>query len=189
MITKNWDDEFQAEIRRRFYHVNGVLYHKTESKQTAFSPAGYYFKPGDMVKCHKTRKKTPHVQICMRYDGKSNYLYVHRVVWFLEYGYQVDTIDHIDLNPLNNDPSNLREASTQQNHYNKNGKPNTSSTYKGVSWDKSTCKWKVGIQHNKKKIHLGYFDDEVEAAKAYDAKAIEIGGQYARLNFHENVRT
>ncbi|UQJ95738.1 hypothetical protein ALHIDCOG_00351 [Klebsiella phage CPRSB] len=73
-------------------------------------PAGYYFKPGDVVKFNKTRKKNPYLQICMRYEGKSNYLYVHRVVWFLEYGYQVDLIDHIDMNPFNNNPSNLRES-------------------------------------------------------------------------------
>jgi len=42
---------------------------------------------------------------------------------------------------------------------------------------------KIGV--NGKRKHLGYFEDEVEAAKAYDEKAVELSGQFAYLNFPE----
>jgi hypothetical protein len=52
-----------------------------------------------------------------------------------------------------------------------------------VSWNKSDQKWRVGIFHQGKKVGLGRFDDEVEAAEAYDAKARELKGDGAKLNF------
>jgi len=59
----------------------------------------------------------------------------------------------------------------------------STSKYKGVCWDKRNKKWGVTIQANKKKYHLGYFKDEIDAAKAYDKKAKKLHGQFACLNF------
>jgi hypothetical protein len=39
--------------------------------------------------------------------------------------------------------------------------------------------WKAGI----KNIHIGYFETEIEAAKAYDTEARKIFGERAVLNF------
>jgi hypothetical protein len=61
------------------------------------------------------------------------------------------------------------------------------SKYKGVYWYKQTKKWKASIKYQKKKIHIGYFDDEVTAALMYDAKAFELRGEKARLNFPHAV--
>jgi hypothetical protein len=44
-------------------------------------------------------------------------------------------------------------------------------------------KWQAQIGCNGKKIFIGYFDDEEAAARAYDAKAAELFGEYAALNF------
>lgn len=95
-------------------------------------------------------------------------------------------IDHIDGDGLNNCRSNLRAATNQQNCFNST-KPNTvrppSSLYKGVCWDKARDKWHVGIKHNYKKINIGRFDSEIKAAQAYDQKAMELFGEFAKLNF------
>ena len=96
-------------------------------------------------------------------------------------------IDHIDRNPLNNQKSNLRVVTHQENcfnriHKNFKGEP-VSSEYKGVGWHKNSNKWRVRVKKDGKSISLGYFIDEKEAALAYDKKAKELFGSFAYLNF------
>jgi hypothetical protein len=50
-----------------------------------------------------------------------------------------------------------------------------SSKYRGVSWDKSHNQWRAGIKVAGKSENLGYFDDEAEAARAFDTRAAELG--------------
>ena len=57
-----------------------------------------------------------------------------------------------------------------------------SSEYKGVTWHKPSKKWHAQIRHNGKHIHIGSFKDEKEAGRAYNAKAKELHGEYAKLN-------
>lgn len=89
-------------------------------------------------------------------------------------------IDHIDHNGLNNQRSNLRDglgnALNRLPNYN-------GGQYKGANWHKGVGKWIAGIRFKGKRIHLGYFDNEVDAAVAYDIKAVELFGEYALLNF------
>jgi hypothetical protein len=91
--------------------------------------------------------------------------------------------DHKDRNALNNQKENLRVATYSQNCRNVAKKSNTSSKYKGVSYHKSKKKWIASIRKDFILIHLGYFELEVDAAKAYDAKAKEIDKEFAVLNF------
>ena len=93
------------------------------------------------------------------------------------------SIDHINGNGLDNRRANLRLATQQQNMWNRRGKRNTSSRFKGVSWKTDQQKWYAAIYVDKQDLHLGRFDDEMEAARAYDAAAHEHFGGYARLNF------
>jgi hypothetical protein len=92
-------------------------------------------------------------------------------------------IDHKDGNGLNNTRDNLRKVTASQNAANRVSHANTSSKYKGVCWHKRQGKWIGTINKEGKRTHLGYFTDEVEAAKAYDKAAIELYGEFARLNF------
>jgi hypothetical protein len=57
------------------------------------------------------------------------------------------------------------------------------SKYRGVSWSKSNKKWQAQIYFDGKKHHLGYFEDEEEAARAYDRAARVQHGEKAQLNF------
>jgi hypothetical protein len=85
----------------------------------------------------------------------------HRLAWYLHYGQlPKNHIDHIDGDRLNNRISNLRDVTQQQNNWN-----NTAA--KGYSLYKKTSKYKARILINGNDIHLGYFNTEQEARKAY----------------------
>lgn len=92
--------------------------------------------------------------------------------------------EHIDGDGLNNRKSNLEPSYHARLAMGKKKKRrNSTSQYKGVLWHKRTEKWKAQIWKNGKPIHLGYFTNEKEAAKAYDKAAKELFGRYANPNF------
>lgn len=82
-------------------------------------------------------------------------------------------VDHINHNPLDNRKSNLRIVSTRQNLQNQKRK--TTSKYPGVSWAKHAQKWTARINMGEKYQHLGYFEDEREAAKTYERVCRALG--------------
>ena len=92
-------------------------------------------------------------------------------------------VDHINGNKLDNRKENLRLATNQQNNYNVGPQKNNKSGYKGVSWKKDKNKWEAKIRNNNKLKFLGYFDDLVEAGRAYDRAALELFGEFAWTNF------
>lgn len=92
--------------------------------------------------------------------------------------------DHINRNGLDNRKANLRPATVSQNLCNRTKrKTKTLSKYKGLEWDKNQRKWKVRIQLNNRKINLGSFTNEIDAAKAYDKAAKKLFKEFACLNF------
>jgi hypothetical protein len=97
--------------------------------------------------------------------------------------------DHIDRNPLNNQKANLRKCTFSQNGMNRSKAKNTSSAFKGVSWNNAHKKWVARIMISYKRIHLGEFDEEEKAAQAYDQAATLHFGEFAVLNFKELPKT
>jgi hypothetical protein len=96
-------------------------------------------------------------------------------------------VDHIDGNGLNNQKNNLRLCSSAQNARNRRPTSKPYSKYKGVSWHKRNKKWEVRIAKSGKSTYLGTFEDELEAALAYDRKAEELFGEFAYLNFPQQA--
>lgn len=95
-------------------------------------------------------------------------------------------VDHLDHNGLNCQKNNLRAGTKSNNQWNRNiDKTNKSSRYIGVTWKKKNNRWEVHISHNNKRVQIGCFIDEIQAAKAYDKKAFELRGNLAKLNFKE----
>lgn len=90
--------------------------------------------------------------------------------------------DHIDGDGLNNQRANLRLATHSQNHANRGMQRNNTSGFKGVSWQKKRKKWEARIRVNGHNVYLGYFDDIIEAARAYNRAAVKHFGEFARLN-------
>lgn len=91
-------------------------------------------------------------------------------------------IDHIDGNGLNNQRGNLRFCTDSENQCNSKKRRGCSSQYKGVAWNRGNGKWMAYIRVLGKRIHLGYFEEEEDAAKVYDAAAVEHFRQFARPN-------
>jgi dipeptidase D len=98
-------------------------------------------------------------------------------------------VDHKNNDTLDNRRANLRLATRRENSCNKRKQNNTFSRFIGVSFSKRRGKWCASISNSGKKIWLGYFVSEVEAARAYDDAAKRYHGEFARLNFCEEVAT
>ncbi len=90
-------------------------------------------------------------------------------------------IDHIDLDGLNNQKSNLRIATPVQNCQNRKIRKHA-NPYKGVCFVGSRGKYHATITVNKRRRHLGYFLDPKDAAMAYDREALIHFGEFALTN-------
>ena len=105
-------------------------------------------------------------------------------------------IDHKDRDKLNNQKGNLRFCTNSENQ--KNKKPRGTSKYLGVFFQKNKIKyitkkygertsvcysWVAVITVNGKRIYLGRFKNEIEAAKIYDKEARKHHKEFANLNF------
>ncbi len=108
------------------------------------------------------------------------FVHLHRLITDAQPG---DIIDHIDRNPLNCRRTNLRRVTRQQNVWNTGPARKTcTSKYKGVFLCRQTGRFRARITFNRKQIYLGYFATEEEAARAYNAKAADLFGEFAYLN-------
>ena len=93
-------------------------------------------------------------------------------------------IDHINYNGLDNRKANLRFASrTQNNRHTRRTLNPGKSKFKGVSWYNREKRWVVRITANGRTRYVGYFKDEIEAAKAYDHATKKYHREFAALNF------
>jgi len=131
-----------------------ILSHKT---RWTYTPEGY-------ARAHSKILKKP--------------VYLHKVLMpdptFL--------VDHIDRNKLNCTRANLRYVTSLGNARNKS-KCFGNSRYKGVCYQANRGKWTAQITVLRKKFHLGCFEYEEDAARAYDREARCIFGEHAKLNF------
>lgn len=104
-----------------------------------------------------------HMQMAV--GGRTHLL--HRLAWLYVYGkWPVNQIDHIDGDKKNNRISNLREATNYQNSQNRTrANKNSKSGYLGVY--PRNGRWAASIKVNGRSKVVGWFDDPLEAHKAY----------------------
>lgn len=119
----------------------------------------------------------------------------HRIAWYLHYGTQPPKyIDHIDGNTSNNNISNIRKCTHQENMRNSKIKSNNTSGITGVLWHKVHSKWCARIKINKENIELGLFINKSDAIKARKEAEIKYFGEFRynkaginQLNNHKPV--
>lgn len=123
-----------------------------------------WYKTKDYVAGHINSKNKLIHRYILNYDGK-------------------DVVDHINNNPLDNRKCNLRIVTKKQNSMNVSVSKNATSKYIGVSWCKNSNKWSCQISVNRKKIHLGLFEKEDDAARCRDIATKKHFGEHGKLNF------
>lgn len=144
------------DISRIFVYENGGLFRRSNLKRGYKRPDGYIY---------------------TRILGKS--YPEHRLVFLLHNDFLPEQVDHINGNRSDNRIENLRQATHAQNCMNR--KP-MSKNSKGCYWQAKRKKWIAQIGYEGKRITIGYFDTEQEAAFAYAKKSKELHGDYSRIS-------
>jgi len=143
-------------------------------KKCTFDDSDFY-----KIKDHRWMLKKHRNTFYAITDIKGKRTYMHRLIFGSKKG---KIIDHIDRNGLNNCKKNLRFCTSAQNSYNRIGIKNTSSKYKGVTWDKKRLLWLSRIGFKYKTIFIGRFKKEKDAAIAYDKAAKKYFGKFCKTN-------
>ncbi len=171
MATRSRPDRLTYDlVQKFFYYKDGHLYWKIKkgSRIEVDQLAGFISKSNGY-----------------RYITINGDKYYEKSMIFLyHHGYYPPYIDNIDTDKLNNRIENLRECTLlQQKH--RTAKLSSLNKYRGVTLVKKNANqyYIASIRHNKQNIHLGCFNDEIDTAKAYDAAAKKIYGEFAMLNF------
>lgn len=121
-----------------------------------------------------TRNTTYYAVRGTRIKGKYQRIFMHRLIAQARPG---EIVDHINHDTLDNRKENLRIGTQALNQLNRRHLGG-SSPYKGVSFYKPTLQWLASFQGK----HIGYFDNQSDAARAYNAKAKDQGEDWALLN-------
>lgn len=113
---------------------------------------------------------------------KTQRIYMHRDIMRPPKGM---TVDHINHEKLDYRRGNLRICTHQENVRNNVKHKGSSSRFKGVSPGKRRGTWFARVYCEGRRLTRGPFEDEAEAARAYDRLAVEYFHEFAQLNFPE----
>ena len=109
--------------------------------------------------------------------SKAKKVYLHRAIINVPDGIEVD---HRDNDTLNCQRANLRQATSSQNKCNRRLRV---GKFKGVTFNSLAGSWTGSVYFKGQRFYIGYHATADEAARAYDALARELHGEFARLNF------
>jgi hypothetical protein len=161
----------------------GCSYRKiflSEGKWTLVDSADYYWLNTFKWLVYGTGNNLYAVRNRLIAPNETRPVYMHRVIMNPPPGLLVD---HKNNDSLDNRRQNLRFATPSENMLNRRKKKNCTSQYRGVWLLSHNGKYESQTSYRGKKIWLGWFDSEVEAARAYDRAVLKYHGEFARLNF------
>jgi hypothetical protein len=163
-----------------FYEVIKYKWHARKSAQTYYATSTQY-QNGRRINLHMHRLIMQHVIASESKQAKN-------AVRTTQYAVRDKLpcnlfIDHINGDGRDNRRANLRFADSTQNNYNRRITSRRTSNYKGVDYRPSKKAYRARITVNKKKIFLGYFKSEIDAARAYDTAARKYHKEFAVFNF------
>lgn len=121
---------------------------------------------------------SPHCEGYWSIGLDGNVYLAHRLAWFYVTGEWPVEVDHKNGKRSDNRWCNLRDTVRTNNNYNSKIPKNNSSGFKGVR--RVGRRFRAGVVHNGKNIHLGYFDTPEEAHRAYISGVERVAPGYAR---------
>jgi hypothetical protein len=184
----DWLDRILAwpvmRYRRRKYGYSFRRIYLGEGEWTIVDAEDYY-RLGNLKWCISGNRQNFYATRNVKAGpGRTKIVYLHREIMKPPKGL---VVDHRNGDTLDNLRSNLRLATFSENMQNRRKRKNTSSRFIGVFIDKRCGRCVAQIIYQGRKITLGRFDNEMEAAKAYDEAAKRYRGEFARLNFPEEA--
>lgn len=114
-----------------------------------------------------------HGYMQVKIDGKLHL--IHRLIWLMKTGFNAETIDHIDGNPLNNNIENLRDVPHSKNMRNQKKYRTNKSGIMGVHWLEQKKVWLVKLSNK----HIGQYECFLDACAARKGRELDN-------SFHEN---
>jgi hypothetical protein len=182
----NWLDRvFTWPLMLYRKHKFGHSFRKIDLGQGKFTivePPDYYRLQGFKWWLHANGTNLYAARTAITDDLQSKIIFLHRQIMDFPKG---RVVDHKNCDSLDNRRDNLRIVTQAENMRNRRKRKNTSSRFIGVWFDKKRRRWTVQIRYQGKKLWLGRFTSELDAAKAYDEAAGKYHIEFARLNFSQ----
>ena len=170
--THNKYDKYNQDFIIGYTQNNEPFYFDKEDFDTIKQFIWYIGKDGYVVTHNLKSTKE---------NGLPKLIRMHRLV--LKINDKNTFVDHQNRCRNDNRKKNLRIATARQNSMNSSKQVgDNTSKFKGVCYHKNAQKWVAYINIDEKRVHLGIFNSEIEAAKAYDKAAVEHFGEFACTN-------
>lgn len=115
----------------------------------------------------------------IRVGTKQKTFYMHREIMDTPEG---SFTDHVNGDTLDNRVENLRVCTKSENGRNRGAQRDNRSGFKGVFWHRGSQSWLAQLKHLGETFYLGLYKTREAAAIAYNKKAIELHGEFAKLN-------
>lgn len=112
--------------------------------------------------------------------GTKKFVKMHRLIAGAKLG---EIVDRVNGDGLDNRRANLRICTHADNMRNRRKHKNNASGSKGAYYDRERNRWRAILLVDGKQKQVGTFDNQIQAARAYDIAALQYFGEFARLNF------